>query len=369
MRIIIDAMGGDLAPREPILGAIMARNEFGCNVTLVGQEETIRKILEQDKIQLPPGIDIVNASEVIEICDDPSTAWRRKKDSSISVGLRMLRDGEGDAFISAGSTGALLAAGTMIVKRIPGVRRAAVAPIVPTGAGGAVLIDAGANSECTPEYMCQFALMGSFYAQRVLGRENPKVGLVNIGAEPSKGNELYKLVNSMLTEAGNAGHLNFVGNMEPVRLASEDACDVIVADGFTGNILLKTMEGTASFIVHALKGLFTTNAKTKMGYLMVKGSMGKFKKLLDSRETGGINIRDEVSKLPHDWVEIPGEDGEIATEPSSEAGCVTESCHPTSEYPTSSISPYPVLLLSWLGPKVTRKATTSVASGALSASL
>ena len=174
MRIIIDAMGGDLAPREPILGAIMARNEFGCNVTLVGQEETIRKILEQDKIQLPPGIDIVNASEVIEICDDPSTAWRRKKDSSISVGLRMLRDGEGDAFISAGSTGALLAAGTMIVKRIPGVRRAAVAPIVPTGAGGAVLIDAGANSECTPEYMCQFALMGSFYAQRVLGREqNP----------------------------------------------------------------------------------------------------------------------------------------------------------------------------------------------------
>lgn len=300
MRIIIDAMGGDLAPREPVRGALMARNEFGCDITLVGQEPVIRKILEQDGIgQLPLGIDIVNATQVIEICDNPSTAWHEKKDSSMTVGLKLLKEGKGDAFISAGSTGALLSGGTLLVKRIPGIRRAAVAPIVPTGAGGAVLIDAGANSECTPEYMCQFALMGSFYAERVLGRKNAKVGLLNIGSEPSKGNELYKQVHAMLAQAGEAGKLNFVGNVEPTILASKDACDVIVADGFVGNILLKAMEGTASFLIKGLKDVFTTNAKTKLGYLMVKGSMGSFKKMADSRETGGtalLGLRKPVFK-------------------------------------------------------------------------
>ncbi len=290
MKIIIDAMGGDLAPREPVLGAVMAHREFGCDIVLVGQEERIRSILEKDNITLPRGITLVNATQVIEICDDPATAWRKKKDSSMTVGLKMLAAGEGDAFISAGSTGALLSAATLLVKRIPGVKRAAVAPIVPTGAGGAVLIDAGANAECTPEYMAQFALMGSFYAEKVLRRENPRVGLVNIGAEPSKGNELYKQVNALLTAAGEKGTLNFVGNTEPVELASENAPDVIVADGFTGNILLKTMEGTAKFIVHNLKSLFTTNLKTKAAYLMLKGNMGGFKKMLDSRETGGTAL-------------------------------------------------------------------------------
>lgn len=300
MRIILDAMGGDLAPREPVRGAIMARNEFGCDITLVGQEEAIQKVLEQDGIsQLPPGIDIVNATQVIEICDNPSTAWHDKKDSSMTVGLKMLRDGTGDAFISAGSTGALLSAGTLIVKRIPGIHRAAVAPIVPTGAGHAVLIDAGANSECTPEYMCQFALMGSFYAEMVLGRENPKVGLLNIGSEPSKGSELYKQVHQMLTRAGEAGKLNFVGNVEPTSIASEDAVDVIVADGFVGNILLKAMEGAANFLVKGLKDVFTTNLKTKLGYLMIQDNMGGFKKMIDSRETGGtamLGLRKPVFK-------------------------------------------------------------------------
>lgn len=208
----------------------------------------------------------------------------------MTVGLKMLSAGEGDAFISAGSTGALLSAGTLLVKRIPGVKRAAVAPIVPTGAGGAVLIDAGANAECTPEYLAQFALMGSFYAEKALGRERPRVGLINIGAEPSKGSELYKQVHAILTQAGEAGRLNFVGNMEPVDLASDNAPDVIVADGFTGNILLKTMEGTAKFIVRNLKALFSTNLKTKASYLLLKGNMGPFKKMLDSRETGGTAL-------------------------------------------------------------------------------
>lgn len=287
MNIIIDAMGGDLAPAEPVRGALRAHKELGCDVTLVGREEDIRKVLAADKAKLPEGVTIVNATEVVEICDDPARACLRKKDSSMAVGLRMLRQGKGDAFISAGSTGALLSGATLLVKRIPGIKRAAVAPVVPTGAGGAVLIDAGANAECTAEYMLQFAFMGSFYAKHVLGRENPRVGLVNIGAEPSKGSELYKEVYALLKEAGDAGRINFVGNVEPTNLASADAVDVIVADGFVGNIVLKTMEGTANFIVHGLKDLFMTNAKTKAAYLMIKRNMGTFKKLLDSRETGG----------------------------------------------------------------------------------
>ncbi|MCC8065300.1 MAG: phosphate acyltransferase PlsX [Clostridiales bacterium] len=287
MNIIIDAMGGDLAPAEPVRGALRAHKELGCDITLVGREEDIRKVLADDKTDLPEGVTIVNATEVVEICDDPARVCLRKKDSSMSVGLRMVRDGKGDAFISAGSTGALLSGATLIVRRIPGIKRAAVAPVVPTGAGSAVLIDAGANAECTAEYMLQFAFMGSFYAEKVLGRENPRVGLINIGAEPSKGSELYKEVYALLKQAGDAGRINFVGNVEPTSLASPDAVDVLVADGFVGNIVLKTMEGTANFIVQGLKDLFMTNTKTKMGYLMIKGNMGGFKKMLDSRETGG----------------------------------------------------------------------------------
>ncbi len=287
MNIIIDAMGGDLAPAEPVRGALRAHKELGCDITLVGREEDIRKVLADDKTDLPEGVTIVNATEVVEICDDPARVCLRKKDSSMSVGLRMVRDGKGDAFISAGSTGALLSGATLIVRRIPGIKRAAVAPVVPTGAGSAVLIDAGANAECTAEYMLQFAFMGSFYAEKVLGRENPRVGLINIGAEPSKGSELYKEVYALLKQAGDAGRINFVGNVEPTSLASPDAVDVLVADGFVGNIVLKTMEGTANIIVQGLKDLFMTNTKTKMGYLMIKGDMGGFKKMLDSRETGG----------------------------------------------------------------------------------
>lgn len=287
MNIIIDAMGGDLAPAEPVRGALRAHKELGCDITLVGREEDIRKVLADDKTDLPEGVTIVNATEVVEICDDPARVCLRKKDSSMSVGLRMVRDGKGDAFISAGSTGALLSGATLIVRRIPGIKRAAVAPVVPTGAGSAVLIDAGANAECTAEYMLQFAFMGSFYAEKVLGRENPRVGLINIGAEPSKGSELYKEVYALLKQAGDAGRINFVGNVEPTNLASPDACDVLVADGFVGNIMLKAMEGTANFIVDALKDLFKTNWKTKTSYLFLRGSMGGFRERLDSRSTGG----------------------------------------------------------------------------------
>lgn len=288
MNIIIDAMGGDFAPAEPVRGALQAHKEFGCDITLVGKEDEIQKVLKADGVKdLPKGVQIVHASEVIEICDDPARACLRKKDSSMSVGMKMLRDGQGDAFISAGSTGALLSGATLLVKRIKGIKRAAVAPVVPTGNGFSMLMDAGANAECTPEYMLQFAYMGSFYMEKVMGIQNPRIGLLNIGAEPSKGTELYQEVNGLLQEASDSGRIHFVGNAEPTLIATKEAPDVIVADGFSGNIMLKTMEGTANFIVKGLKDLFTTNLKTKLGYLMIHGNMGDFKKMLDSRTIGG----------------------------------------------------------------------------------
>ena len=185
MKIIVDAMGGDNAPKAPVLGAIQANQEYGVDIILVGRGEEILKVMEESGIKdLPAGVEIAHASEVVEMCDNPATAFREKKDSSLTQGLNLLKNGEGDAFVSAGSTGALLAGATLVVKRIKGIRRAALAPVVPTGNGGAVLIDCGANAECPPEYLLQFAYMGSYYAEHVLGRPEPKVGLLNIGAEP-----------------------------------------------------------------------------------------------------------------------------------------------------------------------------------------
>ena len=223
MKIIVDAMGGDNAPQAPVMGAVEANREYGVGVILVGRGETILKVLEDNGIkELPAGVEIAHASEVVEMCDNPATAFREKKDSSLTVGLNLLKSGEGDAFVSAGSTGALLSGATLVVKRIRGIRRAALAPVVPTGNGGAVLIDCGANAECPPEYLLQFAYMGSYYAEHVLGRPEPRVGLLNIGVEPSKGTSLQTAVYPMLVEAGKAGRINFVGNVE-AREAVEGA--------------------------------------------------------------------------------------------------------------------------------------------------
>ena len=206
MRLIIDAMGGDLAPQAPVAGALQAIQTYGCQVTLVGQEDVIRQTLAKEGVtDLPDGLTIHNATQVIEICDNPSTAWRRKKDSSLTVGMNLLVAGEGDAFLSAGSTGAILTGATFLVKRIPGIRRAAVAPVIPTAKGQAILIDAGANAECTPEYFLQFACMGSFYAHKLLGLENPKVGLLNIGAEHNKTFQMQVLLNGQPIGQG-TGH-------------------------------------------------------------------------------------------------------------------------------------------------------------------
>ena len=288
MKIIVDAMGGDNAPRVPVLAAIKASREQKLEIALVGRGEDILKVLADNGIQeLPAGMEIVHASEVVEMCDNPATAFREKKDSSLTVGLTMLKNGQGDAFVSAGSTGALLSAATLVTKRIRGIRRAAMAPVVPTGSGrGAVLIDCGANAECSPEYLMQFAYMGSYYAEHILGCPEPRVGLLNIGAEPSKGTELQTTVYLMLEKAKQEGRINFVGNVE-ARDAVEGAVDVIVTDGYSGNILLKTMEGTALYVVGEMKKMFKSSLKTKLAALLMKDQLMQFKKKLSSDEIGG----------------------------------------------------------------------------------
>ena len=201
----------------------------------------------------------------------------------------MLKNGEGDAFVSAGSTGALLSAATLLVKRVKGIRRAALAPVVPTGKGGAILIDCGANAECTPEYLLQFAFMGSYYAERVLGCPEPRVGLLNIGAEESKGTDLQRETLVLLKKAGEEGRINFVGNVE-AREAVEGAVDVIVCDGYSGNIFLKTMEGTGLFMARELKKMFKKNLLTKLAAVLVSGGLREFKKLMSSGEVGGTAL-------------------------------------------------------------------------------
>ena len=215
MRIIVDAMGGDNAPQAPVEGALRAVRELGVEVLLTGRPAEIGACLAKlGHTAPPPGVEIAPASQVIEMEDNPARAFKDKPDASMTVGLRLLKEGRGEAFVSAGSTGALLSSATLLIKRIRGIRRAALAPVVPNAGGNMVLIDCGATAEGTPEYLLQFAFMGAYYARRFLGIENPRVGLLNIGTEPSKGMELQKAAHALLTQAHEAGRIRFVGNIE-----------------------------------------------------------------------------------------------------------------------------------------------------------
>ena len=290
MKIIVDAMGGDCAPLAPVKGALMAQEKYGVDIVLTGKTEEILKALQQCGCkELPKGMEIANATEVVEICDDPATAFKHKKDSSLTVGLNMLHAGDADGFVSAGSTGALLAGATLVVKRIRGLRRAALAPTIPTAKGKAVLIDCGANAECTVEYLLQFAYLGSYYAQKVLGVKNPRIGLLNIGAEESKGDTLRRETYQKLKEAGEAGHLNFTGNIE-AKEAMLGECDVIVADGYSGNIMLKSCEGMIKFLMGQLKGVFLSSTKNKLAALMLKGDFKRLKDMMDVNKVGGTAL-------------------------------------------------------------------------------
>lgn len=287
MKIIVDAMGGDHAPEAIVQGALTAHKDFGVEVILVGRTaEVLRAVEKCGEKNLPAGVEIRDASEVVEISDDPATAFKRKKDSSLTVGLQLLRDGGGDAFVSAGSTGALLAGATLVVKRIRGIRRAAMGPLIPTAQGRAVLCDCGANAECTPEYLLQFAYLGNYYARRVMKIQNPRVALLNIGAEEEKGDTLRKEALALLQQAAEQGRLHFTGNIEASD-AMMGGADVIVTDGFTGNVMLKALEGTGKLLLKELKKVFLSSTRTKIAAGLVKGDLAGMKKLMDPGEIGG----------------------------------------------------------------------------------
>lgn len=284
MRVIIDAMGGDNAPQAPVAGAVRAKRELGVDVTLVGKREEIERHLGGES-----GIEIVDAREVVTMEDDPSTATRRKKDSSMAVALNLLKEGKGDAVVSAGSTGALLTGATLTVKRIRGIRRAALAPVLPNGGRGVMLIDCGANVECTSEYLLQFAFMGSFYSKHILGCPNPRVGLLNNGTEETKGTELQKQSWAVLKSASDEGRINFIGNVEG-SAALGGGVDVVVTDGFTGNIMLKSYEGMAKFLMTQLKSLFYSSTKNKLAALALKRDFMGLKDMMDVNKVGGTAL-------------------------------------------------------------------------------
>ena len=291
MKIILDAMGGDNAPEAPVLGAIEAAKADGIQITLVGRGEEILGVMRKHGIEnLPEGMEIANAEDVVDMHDDPGSVIHKRKNSSMVVGLKMLAEGQGDAFVSAGSTGALLTGATLIVKRVKGIRRAAMGPAMPNKAGGkTVIVDCGANAECTAEFLLQFGLVGSLFAKKNLGVENPKVGLLNIGTEDSKGTPLQKEAYAMLKKAGDQGLINFVGNVE-ARDVPLGAVDVVVCDGFSGNVLLKSIEGTAYFMGSLMKKMFKKNLLSKIGYLLCRSGVKEMMSLLDYRTIGGTQF-------------------------------------------------------------------------------
>ena len=291
MKIILDAMGGDHAPEAPVLGAIQAAHDFGAQITLVGMGDKILEVMRAHNIaDLPAGIEIANADEVVDMHDDPANVIRKKKNSSMVLGLKMVADGVGDAFVSAGSTGALLSGATLIVKRVKGIRRAAMGPVMPNKAGGkTVILDCGANAECTPEFLLQFGLVGALYAKKYLGAADPKVGLLNIGTEDTKGTPLQKEAYALLQKAKEQGLVNFVGNVE-ARDVPLGAVDVVVCDGFAGNVLLKSIEGTAMFMGSLMSKMFKKNLFSKLAAVLVMKDIKAFKKLLDYREIGGTQF-------------------------------------------------------------------------------
>lgn len=284
MNIIVDAFGGDNAPLEIIKGSIEAKNEFGVDITLVGNEEIIKKVSKENDLDIQ-GISIVHTDSVISQNESGTEVVKSKKDSSMAVGLQMLHDGKGDAFVSAGNSGAMCVGATLIVKRIKGIKRPGFAPVIPTLEGNMMLIDCGANVECKPQMLLQFGVMGSIYMEKVMGVKNPRVGLANVGTEEHKGGELQLKTFELLKNS----NLNFVGNMEG-RDVAIGGYDVCVSDGFTGNLILKTYEGVASAVMSKVKGVFNKNMKTKLAAAMVYSDLKEMKKSIDYNEFGGAPI-------------------------------------------------------------------------------
>ena len=284
MKIIMDMFGGDNAPPAPLKGAEMAVKELGTEIIAVGNEAEMKKICEEENISTK-GFTFVDAPLVMPVCAEPTSALKEYKESSLVKGLELLAAGEGDAYVGAGSTGAIVVAATLIVKRIKGIKRAALASVLPGMEKDYMLLDLGANVECRPEMLNQFGMMGSVYMQSVQGIENPTVGLINIGVEESKGTQLQKDAFELMKKAD----YNFIGNVE-VRDVPAGACDVAVADGWTGNIVLKVIEGLGKSFGKMLKAMLMKNLFTKLSALFLKDGIKGFKNKVDSSTRGGAPL-------------------------------------------------------------------------------
>ena len=290
MKIILDAMGGDNAPDATIKGAVKAINKVKAEVILVGKEEVIRSKVKEfygkEIEEISDRLKIHNATETIEMCDIPTQAIKHKKDSSMVVGFKMLKEDEGDVFISAGNSGALLTGATLLVGRIKGIDRPALAGILPAYKSRLLLIDAGSNTNCKPINLLQFAQMSTIYLRNTFGIEKPAIGLLNIGTEETKGNELVKESYNLLKEKSEELDINFVGNVEG-RDAFSGKIDAIVTDGFTGNVFLKTTEGIGKLVKRNLTESFTKNILTKLSYLIAKKPIKNLSKAMDYKSYGG----------------------------------------------------------------------------------
>ena len=291
MRVIVDAFGGDNAPLEVLRGCERAVSELGVEILLTGSRERIEKCAADNGISLG-GMEIEHTDDVFDIHEEPKEIIKSGSNTSMALGLRLLSEDRGDAFVSAGSTGALVMGATFIVKRIKGIKRVAPSPVMPADKGSFVLVDAGANTECRPEMLVQFAVMGSAYMEKVMSIKSPRVGLLNIGSEETKGRELEIEAYKLLESSG----LNFVGNIE-ARDMPKGEVQVVVTDGFTGNIALKLYEGMGSFFAKKLKWIFS--GAGKIGALFSLGRIKEFRRQMDYKEVGGsalLGVRKPVIK-------------------------------------------------------------------------
>lgn len=285
MRVVIDAFGGDNAPLEIVKGASMASNELGCEITLTGNKNEIEKIIKDNNLTFSGDLVIVDTDDIITMHDEPTTLLKAHSNSSMALAFKELNEERADAFVSAGSTGAIVVGGTLIIKRIKGIKRPALAGMIPSPKGHYMLMDMGANSECRPEMLEQFGVMASVYLEKVEGIEKPTIGLLNIGTEDTKGTELQKEAYALLKNAP----INFIGNVES-REIPKGACDAVITDGFTGNITLKLIEGTAITFFKMVKGALYKSIINKLAALVIKKDLYALKGMMDSSEVGGAPL-------------------------------------------------------------------------------